>query len=119
MGIRGTALLDTAGGEIERWGRGRDLSGVVALWAITALKAGSRPQRPSSAASTRSTGMDTGRTWIAADLLNLYGAALTLPGLLIEASLLDVDEPDDPTAPAARRAISAEAAPGRGGRRAR
>jgi hypothetical protein len=34
----GTALLGTIGGTIERWGRARGLSVVVALWGIVVMK---------------------------------------------------------------------------------
>ena len=36
--LGGTALLDTVGGEIERWGRERSASVVVTLWLITVAK---------------------------------------------------------------------------------
>jgi hypothetical protein len=40
--VGGTWLLDTIGGELERWGRERQPSVVVALWLIAVLKAGGR-----------------------------------------------------------------------------
>ena len=36
--LGGTALLDTVGGEIERWGRERSAGVVVTLWVITVAK---------------------------------------------------------------------------------
>src|SRR5688572_25017343 len=36
--LGGTALVDTIGGEIERWGRTRSGTVVAALWAIVAAK---------------------------------------------------------------------------------
>ena len=99
----GTGLLDSVGGEIERWGRERSVGVVVSLWVIVVLKL------IGATAPLAFAGVDAGELpnwtrgrparlvgWIAAVGLTLYGAVLTIAGLLIEAGALeasdDVDE---------------------------
>lgn len=102
--LGGTWLLDTVGGEIERWGRQADWSVAVALWAITTLKAGVALAAPAVAGLPHSLPPWTrGRiprilTWIAAGVLTLYGGVLTVAGLLVQASVVDIGEVSDPTA---------------------
>ncbi len=100
----GTALLDTVGGEIERWGRQGGGTVVVALWAIAVLKAGVALAAPVLAGIPHSLpGWTRSRvprilTWIAGSVLTLYGAVLTISGLLVQASVLDIGPTTNPKA---------------------
>ena len=94
--LGGTALLDTVGGEIERWGRERSVGVVVALWAITVAKlvgafaplvlvGTGAPRLPAwtSARPMRAVG------WVVAIGLTVYGSVLTVAGLLVEGGVID------------------------------
>lgn len=100
----GTGLLDTVGGDIERWGRQRDGSVVAALWAVAVLKAGVALAAPAVVGMPPSLPPWTrGRvarilSWIAACVLAAYGALLTIPGLLVQTSVLDMGPASDPKA---------------------
>ena len=98
--LGGTALLDTVGGEIERWGRERSAGVVVTLWLITVAKL--------VAAVTPlvlvGVGPLTARTrarpvrvlgWIVAVGLTAYGGVLTVVGLLVEAGVIDAADDAD------------------------
>jgi Protein of unknown function (DUF3995) len=94
--LGGTALLNTVGGDIERWGRDRSPGVVVALWLIVAVKlvgaaaplifvgVGS-PHLPAWATARRARILG----WLAAVGLTLYGGVLSVAGLLVEAGVLD------------------------------
>jgi hypothetical protein len=98
----GTALLDTVGGEIERWGRERSAGVAATLWLITGAKlvgtvaplllvgVGAR-QLP---AWTRAQPMRP-LGWIVAIGLTVYGGALTVGGLLVEAGVIDTADDAD------------------------
>jgi len=92
--LGGEALLDTVGGDIERWGRERSAGVVVGVWVIVALKlvgalaplifvgvghfpAWTRSRR------TRALG------WAAAVGLTVYGGVLSVAGWLVEAGVVD------------------------------
>lgn len=102
--IGGTALLDTIGGEIERWGRERGTSVVVALWLIVAVKAAVALAAPVLAAQPawlpRWTAGRAPRilSWIAAVALTLYGGILTVVGLLVQAGVIAAAPDADPRA---------------------
>jgi hypothetical protein len=95
-------LLDTVGGEIERWGRDRSAGVVVTLWVIVILKvigavappvfagvgAGQLPAW-TRARRTRLLG------WIAAVGLTVYGGVLSVAGLLVEAGVVDAADDAD------------------------
>lgn len=98
--LGGEALLDTVGGDIERWGRERSAGVVVAAWVIVALKlvgavaplifvgvghfpAWTRSRR------TRALG------WAAAVGLTLYGGVLSVAGWLVEAGVVDAADDAD------------------------
>jgi Protein of unknown function (DUF3995) len=101
--LGGTASLDTVGGEIERWGRQRSTGVVIALWMIVVLKligaalplvfagvGGTHLPARTKARWVRQVG------WVAAVGLTLYGAVLTVAGLLVEAGVLDqADDADE------------------------
>jgi hypothetical protein len=100
--LGGTALLDTVGGEIERWGRERSAGVVATLWVITVAKlvgavaplvlvgvgAGRLPAR-TRAQPMRALG------WIVAIGLTVYGSVLTVAGLLVEAGVIDAADDAD------------------------
>ena len=100
--LGGTALLDTIGGEIERWGREHSSDVVATLWLITVAKlvgavaplvlvgVGAR-QLP---AWTRSQPMRV-LGWIVAVGLTVYGGVLTVVGLLVEAGVIDAADDAD------------------------
>ena len=100
--LGGTALLDTVGGEIERWGRERSASVVATLWLITVAKlvgavaplvlvgVGARRLPPwTRAEPMRVLG------WIVAIGLTAYGGVLTVVGLLVEAGVIDAADDAD------------------------
>lgn len=106
--LGGTALLDTVGGEIERWGRERSGVVVAALWLITAAKI------MIAVAPLAMTGLGDGQLrrlttarptrllcWLIALGLTLYGGVLSAAGLLVEGGLFDPDVAD-----ADRRALT-------------
>jgi len=95
--IGGTALLDTVGGEVERWGRKRGASVVAALWAIAALKAVVALAAPIVAGAwawlppwTRGR-WPRALSWIAAVILVAYGGVLTAVGLAVEVGVVDTE----------------------------
>ncbi|CAN5508551.1 DUF3995 domain-containing protein [soil metagenome] len=96
-----TWLLDTVGGDIEKWGRERPPSAVVALGVLVVVKAvvavsslcfahigpvRARHSWPYRFALTRS-GRALG--WLAASVLVLYGSVLTAAGLAVQGGLID------------------------------
>jgi hypothetical protein len=90
----GDALLDTVGGEFERWGRDRSAAVVVALVGIGLLKLVVTVAAPVLAGAADVPTWMTGRVprvlgWIAAVVLTLYGGVLTVAGLLIEAGAIE------------------------------
>ena len=100
--LGGTALLDTVGGEIARWGRQRSAGVLVAVWLITMAKlavavaplafVGLGPRRLrtwSRAQPMRALG------WIVALGLTAYGGVLTIVGVLIEAGVVDAADDAD------------------------
>ena len=94
--LGGTALIDTVGGEIERWGRERSAGVVATLWVITLAKL------VGAVAPLVLAGVGAGRLpawtraglmrvlgWIVAIGLTVYGGVLTVAGLLLEAGVID------------------------------
>lgn len=105
--LGGTALLDTVGGSIERWGRERKPALIAGLWLIVTVKVIIALAAPALA------GVGSGLLpswtrghlprilgWIAATVLVLYGGVLTLTGLLAQAGAFQV------TPDADRRALA-------------
>lgn len=93
----GSALLDTVGGSLERWGREREPGLVAALWLIVVAKVVVALAAPALAGvgDRRLPSWTRGQVarilgWIAAIVLVLYGGALTLVGLLVEGGVLEV-----------------------------
>src|SRR5262249_6403507 len=101
--LGGTALLDTVGGQFERWGRERSAGVMIALWMIVALKL------VGAAAPLVFAGVGAGHLpawtklrparlvgWSAALGLTLYGGVLSVAGALVETGVLtaakDADE---------------------------
>lgn len=105
--LGGTALLDTIGGDLERWGRERRPALVAALWGIVAVKlvvalaapvlVGIGAGRIPAWARGR---VPRGLGWVAAVTLVAYGGLLTLVGLAVESGVVD------PAAAADRRALA-------------
>jgi Protein of unknown function (DUF3995) len=95
--LGGTALLDTIGGSIERWGREREPALIAGLWLIVAVKvivALAAPVLAGVGAGTLPS-WTRGRLprifgWIAATVLVLYGGVQTLAGLLAEAGAFEL-----------------------------
>jgi hypothetical protein len=100
--VGGTALLDTVGGEIERWGRERSAGVVATLWVIVVIKL------VGAAAPLVLVGVGASRLplwtrtrparvlgWIAAVGLASYGGVLTVAGLLVEAGVFDASQDAD------------------------
>jgi hypothetical protein len=92
--LGGEALLDTVGGDIERWGRERSAGVVVVLWVIVVLKlAGAGAplvfvgdgRLPAWTRSRRTRALG----WAAAVGLTVYGGVLSVAGWLVEAGVLD------------------------------
>jgi len=100
--LGGTALLDTVGGEIERWGRERSASVVVTLWLITVAKlvgavaplvlvgVGAR-RLPAWARAQPMRVLG----WIVAIGLTVYGGVLAVVGLLVEADVINAADDAD------------------------
>lgn len=90
----GTALLDTVGGDIERWGQERGWTVVIGLAAIAVLKTGIALAAPVVAGLPPSlpqwarTRIPRALSWIAATALTLYGGVLTAVGLLVQADVI-------------------------------
>ena len=98
--LGGTALIDTIGGEIERWGRERSAGVIVTLWLITVVKlvvavaplvlvGVGRPTAWTRVRPMRALG------WIVAVGLTTYGGVLTVVGLLVEADVIDAADDAD------------------------
>jgi hypothetical protein len=90
----GTALLDTVGGSIERWGRERSLAVLVVLVAVAALKLVVAVAAPLAAGAFHAPAWMAGRvprllSWIAAGTLALYGGVLTAAGLLVQSGVIE------------------------------
>ena len=92
----GTALLDTIGGDLERWAREGHAGLAAAIWAVAALKLGVAVAAPvlAGVGAPRLPAWTRGRPprqlgWVAAVTLTLYGGALTLAGLLVQAGVID------------------------------
>jgi hypothetical protein len=95
--LGGTALLDTIGGSLERWGRERKPGLVAALWLIVVVKVIVALAAPVLAGfgARWLPSWTRGRVprilgWIAATVLVLYGGLLTLAGLLAEAGVFEL-----------------------------
>jgi Protein of unknown function (DUF3995) len=100
--LGGTALLDTVGGEIERWGRERSTGVLAALWVIVVVKlvGAAAPLALVGAGASHLPPWTTSRSartvgWIAAVGLTLYGVVLTIAGLLVEAGVVEAAEDAD------------------------
>jgi len=100
--IGGTALLDTVGSEIERWGRERSSGVVVTIWVIVVLKlvGAAAPLVFGGVGADHLPAWTTARRarvlgWIAAVGLTLYGGVLSVVGLLVEAGVVDAAEDAD------------------------
>lgn len=85
----GNALLDTIGGDLERWGRERNAGLVAALWAVAGLKLVVAVAAPvlAGVGAQRLPAWTRGRLprrlgWVAAVTLTVYGGLLTVTGLL-------------------------------------
>ncbi len=95
--LGGTALLDTIGGSIERWGREREPALIAGLWLIVTVKVIVALAAPvlAGVGSWLLPSWTRGHVprilgWIAATVLVLYGGVLTLTGLLAEAGAFQV-----------------------------
>jgi hypothetical protein len=100
--LGGEALLDTVGGEIERWGRERSAGVVVALWVIVVLKlvgAVAPPVFVGVAADHLPAWTRSGPTrplgWGVAVGLTVYGGVVSVAGLLVEAGAIDASDDAD------------------------
>jgi Protein of unknown function (DUF3995) len=100
--LGGEALLDTVGGEIERWARERSTSVLVTLWTIVVLKllGAGAPLVFAGVGVGRLPAWASGRWaraigWLGAVALTLYGGVLTVAGLLVETGVLDPAEDAD------------------------
>ena len=100
--LGGTALLDTVGGEIERWGRERSAGVVATLWLITVAKL------VGAVAPLVLVGIGAGRLpawtraqpmrvlgWIVAIGLSAYGGVLTVVGLIVETGVIEAADDAD------------------------
>jgi hypothetical protein len=98
----GTALLDTVGGEIERWGRQRSAGVGIALGAVVVVKlviAGA-PLVLASVGARHLPAWTRARWvrllgWLAAVGLTCYGLVLTVAGLLVAADVLEAADDAD------------------------
>lgn len=94
--VGGTALLDTIGGDLERWGRERGAAVVAALWAVALFKLAVALAAPvlagmgGRAVPRRLRGRRPRVLgWAAAVVLVAYGGILTGAGLLVDAGVID------------------------------
>ncbi len=86
--VGGTALLDTVGGEIERWGRERGPLVVLALAVVVVIK--TAVAIVPMANDTEVLGRWVRRLgWVAALVLVVYGGLLTTVGLLVQVGVID------------------------------
>jgi Protein of unknown function (DUF3995) len=95
--LGGTALLDTVGGEIERWGRQRSNAVLITLWVIVVCKliGAAAPLVFAGVGRTRLPAWTRARWlrtlgWAVAIGLTAYGGVLTFAGLLVEAGVFDL-----------------------------
>ena len=99
--LGGTALIDTVGGEIERWGRERSAGVVATLWVITLAKlVGAVAPLVLVGVGRAGSPLDEARPmralgWIVAIGLTVYGGVLTVAGLLVEAGVIDAADDAD------------------------
>lgn len=86
--LGGTALLDTVGGEIERWGRERGPFVVLALAGVVVIKSAVAvvPMVDDAAMLGR---WIRRLGWVAAVVLVLYGGLLTMVGLLVQVGVIN------------------------------
>lgn len=100
--LGGRALLDTVGGEIERWGRERGAAVLLALAGVVLVKlfVAVIPAVPAmlSASGNRLGRMLRVAGWIAAVVLVIYGGLLTVVGLLVQADVIHASADADPKA---------------------
>ncbi len=103
--VGGEGLLDTIGGDIERWGRERGAAVVVTLWFIVALKIVVALAAPVLVEVRRNllpawTAAVVPRVlgWIAAATLSIYGGVWTIVGLLVQTGAFDASGDVDSTA---------------------
>ena len=103
--LGGDGLLDTVGGDIERWGRERGATVVALLWTLAALKVIVALAAPILAGvgrdrlpmwTTSRVPRSLGR--IAALALTVYGGVLAIVGLLVEAGVVNASADADSTA---------------------
>jgi hypothetical protein len=100
--LGGTALLDTVGGPIERWGREHSPGVIVTLWVIVGLRV------VGAVAPLVFVGVGAGQLpawtrgrrtrlfgWIAAVGLTVYGGVLTVVGLLVETGVIEAADDAD------------------------
>ncbi len=85
----GTWLLNTVGGSFARPGRANDATVIIAVWAAAVLKLAAA-LLPLLAARNprRETRLVRLLAWIAAETLIIYGAVLTIIGLLVQADVV-------------------------------
>jgi hypothetical protein len=98
--LGGTALLDTVGGEIERWGRERSTAVLVTLWILVLVKLIGAVAPLLFAGIVHQTSWTTARhtraaAWFAAVGLTAYGAVLTLGGVLVDRGVVDAAKDAD------------------------
>lgn len=101
----GTALLDTIGGDLERWARQGRTGLAAAIWAVAALKLVVAWAAPvlAGVGAERLPAWTRGRVprrlgWVAAATLTLYGGVLTVAGLLVQAGVIEAAADADDTA---------------------
>ncbi len=92
-GAGGAALLDTIGGALEREGRARAVGVLAVVWITVVLKLaaggiGLLAVLQPPWLSPRWCRITRGAAWLAAGILVLYGGALTLIGLLVQAEII-------------------------------
>lgn len=98
--LGGTALLDTVGGDIERWGRQRAPALVLALGVVVVVKVAVALAAPVVAGTVTAlpqwTGGRTPRalSWTAAVVLVTYGGTFTAGGLLALSGAIDTGDAD-------------------------
>jgi hypothetical protein len=103
--LGGTALLDTIGGDLERWGRERRPALAAALWVVVAVKLVVALAAPvlAGVGGGREPAWARGRVprvlgWTAAIVLTAYGGLLTVAGVAIESGVVEPAADADRTA---------------------
>ncbi|MEV0285252.1 DUF3995 domain-containing protein [Kribbella sp. NPDC050820] len=92
--LGGTWLLDTIGGDLERWGRTREPLVILGLWLVVVLKAGVAVAAPILQYDVvRAPRVPRILSWIAATVLTLYGGILTLAGIVAVRSDVQASDP--------------------------